>query len=397
MATQAPANMVMQGTVVPAQSVNAQAFFQGTRRQNLLMRSISTIAGPGFTDLVPILQTGVLSHLRVKIYGNLVVTLPTGTCATTTQWPYNVARFRMTANGQSNLIAASGWSLKMMAVSTRNPLDDRGVVVGWTGASPGTQITQGSLSQASEAWGVGAGVTAIPAGTYDVELIVDIPVAFDPISLMGAIFAQTQSTDLELAIDWQPIATLFTLTGTATATFTPNVIVEGTVFTIPSDGQGGIFVPNLSSFHSITESRAPNSISNGLNEITLAGQGVGRQLMRLAFRVWNGASPGQLPLVMNATNFTTPYWKFGGSTVPEQFADGRLLAMFNEFLYNTYLGNPTGFGVFDFSSLWAQRDSIDMGASTQLRFGFTIPTGVTLTAPYCEYVQETIIAGATAA
>lgn len=385
--------LTMQGIQVPASSVNAAAFFAATRRQNLLMKTAPSFAGFGSTDLVPILQTGIISHLRVRVFGNLNVAIGTGTAATTFQWPYNLIRaLRFTANGQSNLINVSGWGLKLLANATRWPVDDRGVSNAFGGAAPGTSFTQGTLAFASESWGVGSGVTALANGNYDVELVFDVEVAYDPITLLGAVFAQTSSTDLELAIDWSPLANIFTLTGNAAVTFTPSYIVEGTVFTIPSVN-GGIVIPNLSAFHSVVESRAPNAVSNGNNEIVLAGQGVGRQLMRLAFRTFNN----QVPLAMNATNYNQLYWRFGGNTTPEIFADGRILRHFDEMLYNSDVGALAGYGVFDFSSLWAQRDSIDEGSATQLRFGYTIPTGVTLTAPWTEYIQQAIVAGAVAA
>src|SRR6185437_11243077 len=164
-----------------------------------------------------------------------------------------------------------------------------------------------------------------------------------------------------------PLSQLFTLTGNATATVSASVTVEGTVYTIPSVN-GGIVIPNLSAFHSLTESRAPNSISTGVNEITLAGQGVGRQLMKILFRTINNGATTYVPLVMNDTNYSQPYWRYGGNTTPEQFADGKMLRHLDEFLYNTDIGALFGYGAFDFSSQWAQRDSVDEGSATQLRF-----------------------------
>lgn len=389
--------LTMQGIQVPASAVNPQAFFANTRRQNLLMKTISTFAGLGSTDLIPVLQTGIVSHMRLRVYGSVVVTPGTGTVATNYGFPYNIVRqLRFTANGQSNLISCSGTALKLLATANSFPRDDRGVSNPYGGAAPGTSYTQGTLAEASESWGLGSGVTAISGGTYNYDLVYEVPIAFDDITLLGAIFAQTQSTDLEIAVDWNTQANLFTLTGNATVAVNASVQVEGTVYTIPSVG-GSIVIPNLSAFHSVTESRAPNNISTGVNEITLAGQGVGRQLMKLAFRTINNGATTQSPLQMNATNFSSLYWRYAGNTTPETFADGQMLRHFDEFLYNCDVGSLYGYGAFDFSSLWAQRDSIDEGAATQLRFGFTINNGVTLTSPYTEYVQDVIVAGAVAA
>jgi hypothetical protein len=401
MVAQAPSSsqqvLTMQGIQVPTSAVNPTAFFANTRRQNLLMKTIASFAGLGSTDLIPVMQTGIVSHIRLRVYGSVTITVPSGTAATNYAWPYGLIRqLRFTANGQSNLISCSGPALKLLAAANSFPRDDRGVPNAFGGASPGTTFTQGTLAQASEAWGVGSGVTGLAAGTYNFDLTYAVPVAFDDVTLLGAIFAQTQSTDLELAVDWNTPANLFALTGAATATVAASVQAEGTVYTIPSSN-GGIVIPNLSAFHSVTESRAPNAISTGTNEITLAGQGVGRQLMRLAFRVINNGSSTLMPLAMSDTNFSTLYWRYGGNTTPETFSDGKMLRHFDEALYNCDVGALYGYGVFDFSSLWAQRDSIDEGSATQLRFGYNLNNGVTLTNPYCEYVQQAIIAGAVAA
>lgn len=381
--------LTMQGIQVPAQAVNPQAFFAGTRRQNLLMKSIQSTAGAGSTDIVPILQTGVISALRIKVYGTLTVTPGTGTVASTYQWPYNTIRaLRFTANGQSNLINVSGAALKLFTLANRRPQSDRGISQ-TVGAST---VNQGTLSQASESWGVGMGAAAIAAGNYDVELIFEVPIAYDQErSLQGAIFAQTASTDLELAIDWAQLGALFTFTGNAAVTWQPSATVEGTVYTIPSV-QGSIAIPNLAAFHSLIESRSPNSLSQGGNETSLAGQGVGRKLMRLAFRTFSN----NVPLALTAANYGTVKWLYGGNTTPETWNDGRLLRMWDEEIYDSDVGAVHGYGVFDFSSLFAQRDAIDEGSATQIRFNFSL-VGAPSAPTWCEYVQQTLVAGAVAA
>src|SRR5262249_10864145 len=146
---------------------------------------------------------GVLSAISLQFSGSLVVTPGTGTVATTSRWPYDLLKAaRFTANGQSNLINAHGGALKVREIMQRGDLTDRGVTRGVGGASPGTQVNQGTLSLSSENWGVGQNVTAIAGGTYPVELEWTLPIAFDELTLQGAIFAQTSATDLFCALDW---------------------------------------------------------------------------------------------------------------------------------------------------------------------------------------------------
>src|SRR5947209_7728291 len=95
---QAP-SISMQGIDVPAAAVNPKEFFAATRRLQITEKTVSSWAGFGNTDTIQMLQTGVLSQLQVHIFGSVTVALPTGTCASTGRWPYDLVRaFRFTAN-----------------------------------------------------------------------------------------------------------------------------------------------------------------------------------------------------------------------------------------------------------------------------------------------------------
>lgn len=389
----APAPTVtMQGIEIPAESVNDAAFFAGTRRMKVLQASNGAWAGFGQQELVPIRKSGILADLELTFVGSLTLTPGTGTIATTGRWPLDLlASCKLTANGQTNIINCPGSALRAREFMTRTDLTDKGVTATAGGASPGTSITSGSLKLASESWApAGPGVTALAGGIYDVELTYVIPVAENYINLLGAIFAQTSATAIELVLQWANLADLFTLTGNATAAMTGSWRVNGMVFSIPGDGKGGIWVPNLSQFHSLVTTRNV-AVQNGGNEFELAGQGVGRQLARLFFRTMTGAAPAQAALAMSDANYQGIYWRFGSNDTPETWTGGRDLRYENERLYNADIGAVWGFGAIDFANQFAFRDVVDEGAASQLRFGYTIPTGVGLTAPYVEYTQETVI------
>lgn len=391
---QAPTQL-MQGIEVPVTSIDPKQFFRQTRRLNILEKNLGSFAGLGNTDTISMLQTGVLGKLRVQFLGSLVVALPTGTCATTGRWPYDLMRAcRFSANGQSNLINCRGWKLKAREMMQRGDLSDRGVTRGIGGASPGTQQNQGTLSLNTEAWGVGQNVTAIAAATYPVALEWVIPIAFDDVTLTGAIFAQTSATDLALAIDWAPLTDLFVLTGTATATLTGSVNVYATLYTIPQAPTGQIIIPDLSTFHSLIETRY-TQVALGDNEVRLAGQGVGKQLLRLYGQLWNGTTP--VPLPMNDTNYGTVSWKFGGQDIPESWNNGRAHSHIIETLADSDMATFQGFFVHDFASENAFRDSVDEATATELRFLVNLSNSVTLAgSPAIEYVQETASIGSAA-
>jgi hypothetical protein len=388
---QAAPSQIMQGIEVPASSVNPQAFFAATRRLNILEKNLGSFAGLGSTDTIPILQTGVVSGLVIQLQGQVVLA-GTGTTATTARWPYDLIRAaRFTANGQSNLINVHGGKLKAREMMARGDYSDRGVIKNIGGAGVGTAVQQGTLSGNNESWGIAQNATAIANGTYNFSLEWYVPVAFDDLTLTGAIFAQTSATDLYLAIDWAPTSDLFVFTGNNTAVFTASLNVFAKLYTIPQAPNGNIIVPDLSTFHSLIESRYPQ-IALGDNEIRLAGQGVGKQLLRLYGQLWNGVT--QVPVPMNGTNFGNVQWKFGGQDIPESWNNGSAHAYRVEQLFNSDLCTYQGYFAHDFCNENAFRDSVDEGTATELRFLLNITNAVTLAGTTAvEYVQETASIG----
>jgi hypothetical protein len=381
-ATRAP-QRYMQGIAVPAESVQPMQFMARTRRQTL-MEASRAYAGLGLTDTVELKKSGIIAGIFVRFQGSLVITLPTGTAATTYRWPYDLIKAcRFTANGQANVINCSGLKLKAREAMGNRDLDDRGVSQSFNGAT----ITQGSLSLASELWGVGSNASAIPANTYPVDLVWFVPVAEDEVDLSGAIFAATSSTDLTLSIDWESAANLFVLTGTATATLTGTVTVETQKFTIPVGDAGQIVVPDLSNFHSMIQSRIVG-LAAGNNELRLVGQGAGKTLLRTFFQVFTGTAPTVVPLALNDTNYGELAWRYGSNETPEDVPTGQLLRYINERMYNLDLGGRWGFGCWDFVSSNAFRDAVDMGNAAELRLLITL-AGSPAT-PALEVVQETV-------
>jgi hypothetical protein len=396
--TPAP-SQIMQGIEVPASSINPQQFFLQTRRLNILEKNLGSFAGLGSTDTIPILQTGVLSGLMIQLTGAVTANIGSGTIATTARWPYDLIRAcRFTANGQSNLINCHGWKLKLREIMARGDYSDRGVPHAIGGASPGTTVYQGSIAGNNEVWGLGQNVTAIPTGTYNFALEWYVPIAFDDLTLTGAIFAQTSATDLYLAIDWAPLSDLFIFTGSATCTIAASLNVFARLYTIPQAPNGNIIVPDLSTFHSMIESRY-TTIGLGDNEVRLAGQGVGKQLLRLFGQVWNGsaATANLAPLPINATNFGNVQWKFGGQDIPESWNNGTAHAFRTEQLFDSDISTYAGCWCMDFCNENAFRDSVDEATATELRFLLNLTNSVTLLAtPAIEYVQETASLGSAA-
>jgi hypothetical protein len=120
----------MQGIEVPAESVNPDLFFEETSRH--IYPEVMPRGWAGFgTSEQPMLvrRSDILAKLVLRFVGTLTVTLGGGTCATTGRWPYDLAKLvRFNANGQSQLISASGQKLKARDQIAKRELSDRGVI-----------------------------------------------------------------------------------------------------------------------------------------------------------------------------------------------------------------------------------------------------------------------------
>jgi len=374
----------MQGIAVPAESVRPPEFFARTRRRTFNEGS-QTWGGFGGQNTWELKKSDIVAAAVIRFTGSLVTLKGTGAIGSTARWPYDMAKaVRFTANGASNVINASGGKLKAREVMKKSDLNDRGVSQTFAGAT----VTQGTLSAASESWGVGSNTSNIADGTYAVDVYWVVPIAEDEIDLAGAIFGATSSTDLTLQVDSETAANLFTTTGTAAVTLTGSMQVTTIKYSVPIGADGQIVVPDLSLFHSYIQS-ATTALGTGENEVRLIGQGAGKTMLRTLFQIWNGSTP-QAPLVMNDTNYGKLAWRYGSNETPDEYLSGGVLRKLNERMYNSDIGAVWGYGCMDFANENAFRDAVDMGTTSDLRLVINIQSGVTLTSPRIEYAQETI-------
>lgn len=384
-ATSAP-QVTMQGVAVPAESVNPTEFFRRTRRHTATESQASYDSDdPQPTITFPLLRSDILAGITIRFVGSLTTVDGTGAVATTRRWIYDMIKAaRFSANGVSNLVNVSGAKLKAREVMKKGDLDDRGV----SRVIAGATVTQGTLSMASESWGVGSAETAIADATYDIDVVWQVPVAEDEFDLAGAIFLATSSTDLSLSIDLATPAELFVLTGDAAVSLTGSFQIESTKYSIPIAG-GQIVVPDLSLFHSLIQSRT-TAISNAENEPVIVGSGAGQSLLRIFWQVWNGAGTAATPLAQTDTNFGLQAWRYGSNETPDRIVSGARMRQKAERLTNCDIGGQYGFALIDFASENAFRDVVDLGTTAEFRLVATIAAGVSLASPGLEYVTEKV-------
>jgi hypothetical protein len=373
----------MQGVAVPSGIVDVNAFRERTRRHVQQERAFSYTGQSG--DIVELRKSDILAGITVRFTGTVTITPGTGTVASTARWPYDfIKAAKFTANGASNLINVSGLKLKLRDIQKHGDLTDRGVqqTIG------GVVRNQGTLAKATEAWGVGSNTSALANGAYPVDLEWHVPVAEDMVDLAGAIFLQTATADLTLALDYAPLTDLFVTTGNGAVTLTGGFQVLTTKFSIPVV-EGGIIVPDLSAFHSMIQSRVANGLASGENELRLVGQGAGKALIRLAYQLWNGAGTASAPVPMTAANFGLQAWRYATNETPDQFIDGTHMRITQERFYNSDVGGYWGFGTHEFSREDSWRDVVDLGTTAEFRLVTTLQTALALASPALEYVMET--------
>lgn len=388
-ATLTPSAPLIQGVAAPEVTVDPDAFYAATRRLRFPMRALTAIAGLGSTDSTQLRQTGIVGLLEVRIKGSVVFG---GTIAGTSmsyEWPHNLARaFRLSANGQSNLIQARGLMVRALEYVTNPKIDDTGLAATFGS----TAVSAGSMKMPTDDWGTSAGnalnpgATVAATGTYTVDLTYFVPVYADPVSLVGAVYAQSAATNLSLDIDWNTQNALLTLGGSATVAFNLSYKVTGRAFSIPQVG-GKFVVPDLSQFHQIAEFRQ-GGLAQGVNEPLLPGTGVGRKLLRLMFNVYSG-SPS-VPLAMTDANYSTVGWAYGGNDVPEAYPLGGDLRAANFRDAGVDLGGQWGIGLWDFASQFALRDVVDEGATSDLRVQIGLVNSPT--SGFAQIAQETLFA-----
>lgn len=378
----------LQGVATPGVTVNPQAFYAATRRMRFTMKSKTAIAGLGSTDTFQLRQTGIVSHLEVRVSGTVTFGGTLGTSTMSYDWPFNlVNNFQFSANGQANLISARGLPIRALEFVQNAKLDDNGL----SASFGGTAATTGTLKLPTDDWGTsGANVlnpgTNVPlVGTYTVDLTYVIPVAADPVSLVGAIYAQSSSTNLNLAINYATQSQILSaLGGSATFASALNAEVIGVVYSIPNVG-GQYVVPDLSVFHQISESRVGGQ-TQGVNEYLLPGTGVGRQLLRILFQEYSSNAP----LAVNDTNYSTVGWAYGGNDVPESYQRGGNLRAHNVRDSGVDIGGNWGIGLWDFASQFVLRDVVNEGTTSDLRVQMGLVNSPT--SGFAQVAQETLFA-----
>jgi len=349
---------------VPSQpfTTDPAAFFQMTKKNVLTPRTIAT-PGEGKFFNQALLQTGIVSKLLVKFEGTL--TVATAAATTSDQWPYNLLKFfNLSANGANDLWSVDGIDLHVLRFC-RYPSYVEKVDV-----FPGT---------------VGGG-NLVAVGTYTVSLTWEIPIAMDDTSLVGALYAQSSATNLQVRGQQALNADLFSA-NPANATIAGNWTITEVLFDVPYGPEGQLIVPDLSRLHGFNVVEVP-IVNTGETRIPLIrSQG---QLSRLFASVRRSAAArlSALPNAASTAKLDAVRLEYGGNQRPYVFDPASLLLSINNQHYGAVA--PYDRLVFDFVRENAPRDVILMAGVTELAVVPKVGSGVTVSGGSVRTVQETL-------
>jgi hypothetical protein len=205
-------------------TINAQLFAKNTSRNKQPYPALAP-AGAGWGQSVNqvIDATGVVG--RILLLVKFTITNPAGgTPTVTNQWPWNLLKnVTVSANGINNLFSCDGLDLRALC-RVRNPF----------------------FFDRESAFAITAGANSVWSG----QLLYEIPLAFDDQSLMGAVFAQTQDTNLSFTAQIANTADLWVANTPALTACTITPVVE--FYSIPYvDTQQGrvAVIPDLRRMH----------------------------------------------------------------------------------------------------------------------------------------------------
>jgi hypothetical protein len=322
---------------------------------------------------------GIVSSVLVMFDGTAVV--GAGAVTTTRQWPWGlIAGLVVSANGINNLFACDGNDLRAL-MRVRNAA---------RGGSGGNFLFDREST-----------FPLAVSSTNTLRLFWEIPLAFDE-SLVGAIFAQTEETYLNVQFTTAAAAALFTANA---PTIAGNFKLLVTFYSIPIvDSKAGrqLIIPDITQLHGVVaRDDALTGTGDHIAPLTRTGGILLRALQRVDNSTFSGTS-FDIGNVDPTASITSHRFRYGGNVVPIEYNPAAHLRVVNEMDYNDAVlpsvdapggGTPPAYMVDDFVVDSPMRDAIHMLGITEPQLINTIATSVTVAAgARVHTVQEAMVA-----
>lgn len=329
-----------------------------------------------------LLQVGIVGAINLIVKGTITI----GTAApthVTPLYPFGLIDVQVSGNGQNNFISCNGVDLKLRQLAQARAISD--------GYSTFPNL---------------AGLTV---GAHNFQLAYRIPIAMDDTTLVGALYAQSEATNLTYKISTRPIADLFdNLAGGSTVAIAATVYLEEEIYEVPyaPNAPDTLVIPDLTVLHGLVAN--DNAVASQTTVDTQLFR-INGQLERLFFYTLDKTTATAQVLVPTASyNYTQLI--YGSNQTPYSFNPMDHLEIRNNRDYrvplvaamnglNGYLWTapftsapvPSGAYALDFVADNSARDQVLLEGVTNLRLrtNYAVaPTGGSLV----HFVQETLFA-----
>lgn len=358
--------VVLQNVPVAPYEINPPMFFAGTEPNFYQITNFAFSADVQWTP-VALPQVGIYGKIVLQFDGT--VTIGVANATTTDKWPYGLLdSVAFTANGQDDLYSCQGLALKAHEIA-RHPYDN-------------------STGDDEVGPGIGSGGT-LAVGTVDLRLTWEIPLEFDPSSVIGGVFAQSKALSLLLKGRDAAIAQIATAGGGGTVTIAGTWYVGLKTYQVPVAQDGKLIFPDIRLLHGFNELVKPFS-SVGDVEVPLIRVNGSLQRLLVQMVQKSTAAPNFYEPIDEAT-LTRYRLRFGGNKVPWDFNPAQFLVSQNVRDYGRTL--PYHYVALDFARHNPVRDSINLAGITEAYWISTLASGAT--APdngQARVVEETLFA-----
>lgn len=334
-------------------------------------KSNPPVAHPGFSSTWSqrIDAVGIVAKVFIMFEGT---TTGVGGAATATRgFPWMLLRrLRLSANGINNLFACDGLDLRAL-MRIRRPF--------W----------QDRTSQFVLNTGIG--------NVQPLRLVWEVPIAYDE-SLVGAVFAQTEETYLNIEIDTCVATDIYASNTPTVSAANWRVLVE--FFSIPIvDSKAGrkLVLPDITQLHGIvSRDDALTAAGDHVAPLTRTGGILLRTMQR-----GDNAAPNFGNLDIEA-DVDSHFFRYGGNVVPINYTPSELIMWQNQLDYGDQIlpaadvvaaGTPPEYMVDDFVKASAVRDAVHMLGITEAQMVNTIRSGATINAGATVHTaQEAMVA-----
>lgn len=328
-----------------------------------------------------LLQVGIIGSINLIVSGNIVVT-GSNAQAVSERYPWDLISVQLSGNGQNNFINCQGSDLRLrMAAANRAYVDSQSF---WPSAT-----------------------ALATAGTYPFKLVYKIPVAMDDTTLVGALYAQSEATNLTYKITTGTLTDLI-VPGASTYVINATVFLEEEIFEVPYDPShpDTLVIPDLTVLHGLVSN--DNAVASQTTVDTQLFR-INGQLERLFFYTVDKTSATDIDIVRTAI-YNQAQLIYGSNQNPYTFNPMAFLEFRNNRDYRVPLASvldsaqnalwtppfsgvnvPDGVFCMDFVADNPARDQVLLEGVTNLRLRTeysAAPTG----GSYVHFVQETLFA-----